>query len=290
MVGILLGLSAGFGWGVSIVLARVGLQHLRPSMGTLLSTVSGFAVALTAALIFEFRALISLPLQAILWFALAGILSQAAGRYLNFSGLKRLGASRNAPLAGTSPFYSALLAIVFLNETINLLIIGGILSLVSGIYFLTSSNSTVSGVKRWEYVFPLAAAACWASTSVVVKVAVSNLGSPPLAGVPVALLFASLMLALPARKDFNTSLAGNRRSFGFLVLSGVASSLAIIGQYSALSRLPVVIAAPLLNIHPLITLFLSYLFLRQSEKITSRIVLGAFLVVMGVILVTTGRS
>jgi drug/metabolite transporter (DMT)-like permease len=258
-------------------------------MGTFLSTVSGFTVALTAALIFEFRALISLPPQAIFWFAMAGILSQAVGRYLNYSGLKRLGASRNAPLAGTSPFYSALLAVVFLDETINLPIIGGILILISGIYFLTSGGPAVTGGKGWEYIFPLGAAACWATTSIFVKVGVSGLGSPPLAGVPVALFFASLMLVLPARKDFSTSMAGNRRGIGFLVLAGVASSLAVISQYSALSRLPVVIANPLLNTHPLVALLLSHLFLRQSEKITRRIVLGAFLVVMGVVSVTMGR-
>ena len=258
-------------------------------MGTFLSTVSGFTVALTAALIFEFRALISLPPQAILWFAMAGILSQAVGRYLNYSGLKRLGASRNAPLAGTSPFYSVLLAVVFLGETVNPLIIGGILVLVSGIYFLTSGKPIVSGFKRWEYVFPLGAAACWATTSIFVKVGVSSLSIPPLAGVPVALFFASLMLALPARKDFNASLAGNRRGLGFLVLAGVASSLAVISQYSALAKLPVVIANPLLNTHPLVALLLAHLFLRQSEKITGRIVLGAFLVVIGVVLATMGR-
>ncbi len=288
MVGILFGLSAGVFWGVSSILARIGLQHIRPSTGTFLSIVTSFTVAAIAALIFEFGALISLSLQAILFFALAGILGQAAGRYFSYSGIKRLGASRNSPLAGTSPFFATIMAIVFLNETVTAVILGGILFLVAGVYLLTSGKSTVSGVKRWEYVFPLAAAACWGASGIIIKVGVSGLTSP-LAGVPVSLFFASLMLALPARKDFNISLAGNWRNIGFIPLAGMTSSLAVISQYFALSMLPVVIATPLWSIQPLITILLAHLFLQKLERVTGRIVLGAFLVLFGVILIILGR-
>ncbi len=289
MLSILWGLSAGVGWGVSPILARVGLQHIRPSIGTFLSVVASLIVATTAALIFEFRAFISLSLQAILCFALAGILSQAAGRYFNFEGIKRLGASRSAPLVGASPLFATILAVVFLNETVTVPILVGVLSIVTGVYFLTSGKPIVSGAKKWEYVFPLAAAACWAISGIIIKVGVSSLASP-LAGVPVALFFASLMLALLARKDFNINIAGNRRSIGFIALAGVASSLAVISQYFALSMLPVVVAAPLWSISPLITILLSHLFLQRLEKITGRVVLGAFLMVFGVVLITIGRT
>ena len=257
-------------------------------MGTLLSIVASFIVAVAVALIFEFRTFISLPLQAILYFALAGILSQGAGRYFNFAGIKRLGASRNAPLTATAPLFATIMAVIFLDETVTALILGGVLVLVAGVYLLTSGKPTVSGAKRWEYVFPLAAAVCWGGSGVFIKVGVSSVASP-LVGVPVALFFALLMLALLTRKDFNISLAGNRRSIGLLMLSGVASSLAVIAQYFALSRLPVVVAAPLWSTSPLITILLSHLFLQRLEKITGRVVLGAFLVVIGVILIIVGR-
>jgi drug/metabolite transporter (DMT)-like permease len=289
MSGILFALSAGAGWAVGAVLARVGLQQIRPSIGTFLSIVASFIVAVAAALIFEFRAFTSLPLQAILYFALAGILSQGAGRYLNFSGIKRLGAARNAPLTATAPLFATIMAVVFLDETVTALILGGILLLVTGVYLLTSGKPIVSGAKKWEYVFPIGAAACWGGSGVFIKAGVSNLAIPPLAGVPVALFFALLILALPARKDFNISLAGNRRSIGLLMLSGVASSLAVIAQYFALSRLPVVIAAPLWSTSPLITILLAHLFLQRLEKITGRVVIGAFLVVIGVVLIIVGR-
>ena len=48
----------------------------------------------------------------------------------------------------------------------------------------------------------------------------------------------------------------------------------------------VVIVAPLASLHPLVVVGLSYFFLKEIEKVTQKIVLGAIMVVLGVVLIT----
>ena len=143
--------------------------------------------------------------------------------------------------------------------------------------------------RGWGYVFPLAAGACWGTTALLVKIGVSGL-TTPMAGATVSLFFAMLPLALPAAKDFKSSIGGDRRAVGFLLISGLASAIAIISQFTALSLSPVVVVSPLISISPLVTLLCAHLFLQRLEKVTPRIILAVFLVVFGAILITTGQA
>ena len=51
MLGVILGLSAALGFGVAAVFARVGLQDMKPTTGTLVSLVVGTAITMALAFI-----------------------------------------------------------------------------------------------------------------------------------------------------------------------------------------------------------------------------------------------
>jgi drug/metabolite transporter (DMT)-like permease len=59
---------------------------------------------------------------------------------------------------------------------------------------------------------------------------------------------------------------------------------------TALSRIPVVVAAPIGSLNPLIALILAFFLLKQMERITPRIIVGTALAVAGVVLVILGRN
>ena len=61
-------------------------------------------------------------------------------------------------------------------------------------------------------------------------------------------------------------------------------------KFYALSIGDAIIVTPLANLHPLVVLLLSYFFLGKIEKITRGILLGACVVVVGVLLITTGQA
>ncbi len=102
MLGITLSLLAAVGFGTSSLMARVGLQRISSAAGTLISLVSSIVIAIAASLIFQFHYVVTLSLTAVLWFALVGLFNFGLGRYLNFEGLKHIGAARATVLFSTS--------------------------------------------------------------------------------------------------------------------------------------------------------------------------------------------
>jgi drug/metabolite transporter (DMT)-like permease len=138
MLGVLLAMSTAVAWGLMAVCVRLGMQHLRAPVGTLISLFSSLAMALVWVLLAEFDDLISVSLAAVAWFALIGILNFALARYFLIAGIGILGAARSQPIISTSPLFATILAIIFLREIPTPLMFLGILSVVAGLYLVTS--------------------------------------------------------------------------------------------------------------------------------------------------------
>ncbi len=136
--------------------------------------------------------------------------------------------------------------------------------------------------------FGIGAALAYGASSVLIRQGIGGL-APPLVGAAIALLSGTLALAVMGARGVRASLAQNRKSIGFLLLSGTAAACGIMSSFFALSLAPVVVVSPLQSTNPLFALLWSYLFLGRLEKITPRLVLGTILVVGGVNLVTLGR-
>jgi uncharacterized membrane protein len=63
--------------------------------------------------------------------------------------------------------------------------------------------------------------------------------------------------------------------------------LAQVANFIALGRGQLSVIIPLLNTTPLFTVFFSALFLRDVERVNLRVILGAGLMVAGVVLITS---
>jgi transporter family protein len=75
-----------------------------------------------------------------------------------------------------------------------------------------------------------------------------------------------------------------KRSFIYFFLGGCATCIAWLSFFHALNIGRVAIVTPIATSYSLFTLFLSYLFLRDMERISLRIILGTILIVGGVVL------
>ncbi len=138
--------------------------------------------------------------------------------------------------------------------------------------------------------FGIGAALAYGGSSVLVRYGVVGL-APPLVGAAVALLAGTLGLAIiGARHLDRTSLTQTTKPTVFLLIAGIMAGLGIVAGFFALDMALVVIVSPLQSINPLFALLGAYLFLGRLEKITLRLVVGTFLVVFGVILITLGRG
>ena len=102
---------AVFGFGSSAVLARLGMQAMRPMPSALVSMVASTLLAGALALIFELDAIIAMPAIAMVWLLGNGILSYIGGRSQQYVAISLIGASRVTPIVGSAAIFSAIYAI-----------------------------------------------------------------------------------------------------------------------------------------------------------------------------------
>jgi drug/metabolite transporter (DMT)-like permease len=138
MTGVLLALSAALGFGATAFFARLTIQHMRPTTGTLVSLVVGVVVTSVLALFIDGTAFLSLDPAAYPLMFLAGFASFVGGRLLNFVAVSKIGVSRSSPIVGASPLIATALAVLLAGESLNAPIIVGTVAIISGIAVVLS--------------------------------------------------------------------------------------------------------------------------------------------------------
>ena len=139
-LGVLLSLAAALGFGGSAVLARVGLQYIRPVTGTLVSLLVGIVITVTLALVFNFDDIWALTAIAFAWFLLVGILNYPLGRLLNYNSVSKVGVSKSSPVVGASPLFAAALAVTVGGETMSWPIFVGTVAIIGGIALIVGQK------------------------------------------------------------------------------------------------------------------------------------------------------
>lgn len=144
---------------------------------------------------------------------------------------------------------------------------------------------------RAGYLFAFGAALAYGANAVLNRAGLAWFGSP-LVAVVIALAAGLLALAPLAFRAYRAQGRGwrpERRAVGFILASGLSAITGYSANIFALTLLPVVVVAPISSAYPLVTVLLVRLFLHTDEHLNRRTVLGAILVVAGVVLVTLAR-
>jgi DME family drug/metabolite transporter len=223
-------------------------------------------------------------------FAVAGFLGTALGRIFVFAGVERVGASINSAGISTRPLFATLLALLFLGEPLGPLTGAGIVVLVAGLVALTySKGGDVSGWQPRDILFPVGAAAVFALGNVLRRFGFVDTGATPLQAVAVNETAALVALAGYALARGRTDvLSAPRASYRYFTGSGLLTAVALLAFFSAFAMEAgrVAIVDPLAATAPLFTTIFSALLLRDVERVTKGVVLGAVLVVVGAVLIT----
>lgn len=140
MLGIVLAITAAFSWGASAIFARLGLQGIKTSTGTLISMLSSVLLVGLLALAINFDDVVHLSPTALLWFGLIGVVNYALGRQFHYSAVRYIGASQASILAASSPVFAMVLAVTLIGESVNLPIVIGTLIIIAGLYLVVTSK------------------------------------------------------------------------------------------------------------------------------------------------------
>jgi len=235
-----------------------------------------------------FVPLSSLNSASILIFVVVGFFQPGLTRLLSYKGIDALGVAITDPIRASTPLFSAAMAIIFLGEKITLPIIIATLMIIGGIILLSWRSGSMklagSAVFLW---YPIAASALAGATQVVRKFGLAAVPHPFLAAAVTASssLVVSVLTLWYVEKSQETWKM-NRQCFWWFLAAGVTISLGMTCIYYALDLGKVSVVIPISSTGPFFSLILAALFLRDVERVTSRIVASAAMIVGGVMLLT----
>jgi drug/metabolite transporter (DMT)-like permease len=282
-------------WGFSPILSKRGMasggSSLQASLTVVLVDSTLYGLALLVRQGFDVAGSLTLPSAAL--FLGAGVVGTAIGRLATFAGVDRVGASINSAVISTRPFFAGLLAVLFLGESVTPVTLAGIVVLVVGLAVLAlSRGGDRSGWVPRDLLFPLVAAAAFGVGNVARKFGLGAFSDATLLEA-VALNELGAMVALGAyavAADRRDVFSAPRRSYAYFVGSGTITAVALLSLFAALQIGRVVIVDPLTATAPLFTTVFAAVFLRDLERVTTRLVFGALLVVVGVVLIVVDPS
>ncbi len=237
-----------------------------------------------------------LELKFIYVFIVAGILAPGCARALSYKGLETLGMSISTPIVNAESLFSVFMALIFLKEPMNAAIGTGILSVVTGIVLLSyetsnKNNKEISKRIHYRYLFyPITASVFYGVSVFLRKLGLNIIGSPILGatltlGTSWCLITVFLFTSRNSRGLFQVK----KESFYYFVLGGIATCIGWFALFHALNIGKVIIVSTIATSYSLVTLLLSYLFLRKVERLTLKIVVATILIVGGVILLSVIR-
>ena len=282
-----LALCAAISYALSFILSKRGMGYSTPITMTFVSLliqtiVLCFIVSITAGIP------ATTPFIYLL-FIVAGVL-QAVVRQLTYIGIEKIGAARSGPIRASVPLWSAAVAIFFLGEQMTGAIAVGTVLVFAGILLISwRADEHVKDFRRWYIIAPLLAAILGGVIYPLRRYALRFADEPLYFGAIVGivgLLCTSAFLALPTTKD---KLVWHRNSIGYFIVAGSFESLGLMLVLYALSFGPVVMITPLTATLPLWVVIGGKFLLRGVEKITTRIIIGALLVVLGTIAISLAK-
>ena len=124
---------AALGFGLSAVFIKAAMSSVSVKTATVISLLSSMAVTMIFAFVLHSEEIMSLAPIAFLWVILAGLFTFLGGRLLNFQAINLVGASKASAVVSSTPLFAAILAVIFLNETVNLMLGMGTMMIVTGI-------------------------------------------------------------------------------------------------------------------------------------------------------------
>ena len=175
MTGELCAIACAFSWALSSTLLKSQTDKVNVISLAAWRTVPGLFIYLVL-LFFSGRAndVLHLPLRALAFLVGSTLLGMGLGDLLYIRSMKLIGLSRAMPLTSTYPFFTLILALLFLGERLSWAIVGGAVLITGGAYLLAFPRGKIRSSAEAEgdlrgVALALVAAICWAVSTVMLR-------------------------------------------------------------------------------------------------------------------------
>ena len=280
----LLAIISGVCWATNITIVKWALNRSRAS--ALVGATVGVSIAAIVSLTLALLSGSSFPDSEVLWkFAIVGIIAPGSSQGLFVSSIGSIGPARTSILIGTSPVFSVLLAVIFLDESWKTTIMIGTLLTVVG-------SALISWEKGIQFrqigiIFAVATSLTFGIRDVVARH--FNLGTDVSSwwSGTVVLIAASITLWIFVFIKFGPIWkTQTRKALPEFIPSGIMIGIALPFLLEALNKGAVNIVAPLaLAAQNIAIVILSGWFFGSRER-TRQVIVAMILIFIGGIVVT----
>ena len=225
------------------------------------------------------------------------------GDLLYLRSMKLIGLARAIPLSATYPFFTVILALLFLDEALHWTIIGGAVLITGGAYLLafprgtrrmgsTTAQTAANPSSSSERIptppemdlggvgLALAAAVCWAVSTVMMRLGLGGVHLVVANSIRLMVVLVALFAVLVRRGEVGRIREHGLRPLAVALLAGtIGTGLGTYTFQSALERAGAAKTSILTSTTPLFGVPFS---LVLGEKLTSRMLLGTVLTMVGV--------
>jgi uncharacterized membrane protein len=278
-------MGSAMGWAADSVLVRFGLRKSNIFAAMLVSYV--VSVSCVWTYLMATRSLEFLTSPAMIYYLISGCMQPLFARALFYEGITRIGVARAGPLRGIEPLFATAIAVIVFHEQPGWWVFLGTMLIVTSLWLISGKQQ---GEKNWRLIdalFPISAALISATSQSLRKQALQIIPDPFVAVAVVTTVSLILLLGFVFATGRTDQVKMRPEALRFFLCAALIATLAQVANFVALARGELSVIIPLLNTTPLFTVFFSAIFLRAIENINTRIVLGAILMVAGVVLITS---
>ena len=283
MHGKVLALMTAICFGINPVLLKLGFARKgRSDVAVVIGLAITVPVYLAIAPLVGGISFAHMTLPAVVGFVLGGLFGGGIGRRWMYLAIEKIGASPAAAIKNAAPVITTALAILFLGERVSLLHWLAIVTIVAGITLITWQKGL--GARHMLSVGVLAAlgsALSYGVRPLFLKYGL-DAANLPLTGALIGAV-AALVYAAVLTPNSELWFGLREKSLGLFAASGILQALGFLALTFGLSGEDVSIVYPVTSTAPLFTLLFTALMLRNTERLTWRIVVGAVAITAGVI-------
>lgn len=270
--------GSAFFAGITAVLSKIGIEHVNSNLATALRTI----VVLLFCWIMVFLVGSQDQIAAItpstwLFLVLSG-LATGASWLCYFKALQLADVTKVAPIDKSSTILTILLAFLIFHETVTVLKGIGVLLLLAGTLLMVGKPEKSQSSGPW-LVYALLSAVFASLTAIFGKLGVTGIESNLATALRTIVVLAMAWLMVFVTHAQTGIHHIPKRSWTFLILSGVTTGLSWLCYYRALQTGPASVVVPIDKLSILITIVFSRIWLK--EKLSRPAFMGCILLVAG---------
>lgn len=270
--------------GLTAILAKCGIKNTDSNAATALRTVIVLLFSWIMVFVVGAQAGInSIDTKTFVFLVLSGI-ATGASWLCYFKALQIGDVNKVTPIDKTSTVLTMILAFVFLKEEITIVKLLAMILIGIGTFLMIQkkqSNQVARKGNAWM-LYAMGSAVFASLTSILGKVGIENINSNLGTAIRTIVVLIMAWIIVFITKKQNTIKDIDKKSWIFLILSGIATGASWLCYYRALQTGPASIVVPIDKLSILVTIAFSYIVFK--EKLSRKSALGLVFIVGGTLL------